>query len=241
VEGVRYDKTVKTGRQALMYFYNIVMQELDPKKIRKEIFLSSSIAPLFPCGYAHSRRASCDAFGHHEDTRYVLNALSCGWWTNQTLYQFNDPDHTVLSHSLVDGREMTSETEARSRYNASVISGTVMLLSDNYGPGKKEITENAGKRALQFADQPELNELARSNVAFRPLTLNSLNNIFYTERHLAVFNYEGKENIYEVDPTKIGFPKEGVLLDLNRNIRIEYSDRIHITLDPYDSAILKLL
>lgn len=241
VEGVRYDKTVKTGRQALMYFYRIVMEELDPEKIHKEIFLSSSIAPLFPCGYAHSRRASCDAFGHHEDTRYVLNALSCAWWTNQTLYQFSDPDHTVLNHSLVDGREMTSDTEARSRYNASVISGTVMLLSDNYGPGKKEIVDSARKRALKFADQAELNELARSNIAFRPLTLNSYNNVFYTKRHVALFNYEDKNNTYEIDPIEVGLPKEGVLLDLNRKVHIEYSDRIRITLDPYDSAILKLL
>ena len=242
VEGKRYRKDIKTGRQALMYFYQIVMEELDPQKIGKEVFLSSSIAPLFPCGFAHSRRASCDAFGHHEDTRYVLNALSCAWWTNQTLYQFNDPDHTVLAHSLVDGREMTTEEEARSRYNASAISGTVMLLSDNYGPyGKRDIVALAKERAKQFADQKELNELARSNIAFRPLTLNDRNNIFYSKEYLATFNYEMTAKTHEIDPKEIGFPIRGTLLDLNRNKKITYEDVIHIELKGYDSAILKLL
>ena len=242
VEGNRYRKDIRTGRQALMYFYRIVMEELDPQKIGREVFLSSSIAPLFPCGFAHSRRASCDAFGHYEDTRYVLNALSCAWWTNRTLYQFNDPDHTVLAHSLVDKRETTSEEEARSRYNASVISGTLMLLSDNYGPyGKREIIALAKERAKWFADQEELNGLARSNTAFRPLVLNDRNDIFYAKGYLAVFNYGDEEKTYNIDPSSVGLPSEGVLLNLNRKKKITYKDVIHIGLNGYDSAILKLL
>ena len=93
----------------------------------EEIFVSLSISPLFPAGRGHARRCCCDAFGHPEDVRYVLNALNFGWWTQGSLYAFNDPDHTVLYNSVVDGRGPTGLCSARSRYYASVISGTVML------------------------------------------------------------------------------------------------------------------
>ena len=245
VEGVRYNKEIRTGRQALMYFYNIIKEELDPDKIHKEVFLSSSIDPLFPCGYSHSRRCSCDAFGHHEDVRYVLNALTYSFWASGTLYQYNDPDHTVLYDSLVDGRGETSENEARSRYNASVISGTVLLLSDNYGPSDdKEKAEKAKERARQFANNKDLNAIARLGKAFIPMTLADTSEVFYLhdqDDYLSVFNYEDKTKEYTILPKKIGFPRKGVLLDLNRHKKISYEKEISIRLKAYDSVILKLL
>lgn len=240
VEGKRYKKDIVTGRQALMYFYEVVKEELDPEKINKEIFISSSIDPLFPCGYSHSRRSSCDAFGHHEDNRYVLNSLNYGFWINNTLYQFNDPDHTVLYHSLVDGRSTTSENEARSRYNTSVISGTVMLLSDNYGPGSVKHVENAKKRAFKFANNKKINDLARLNKAFTPLYMNGTSEIYYLNdknKYLAVFNFEDKTKSYEIKPKDVHMTNKGILLDLNTNKKIEYDKTIRITLKPYDSRI----
>lgn len=245
VEGKRFNKNIKTGRQALIYFYNIVKEELDPKKIHKEIFISSSIAPLFPCGYSHARRCSCDAFGHHEDVKYVLNALNYGWWTNETLYQFNDPDHTVLYNSMVDGRTTTTIEEARSRYNASAISGTVMLLSDNYGiDGDKNIINNSIDRALKLANNKEINKIIRLNKAFRPLTMYDTSNIYYLnddEDYLAVFNFDNKKRCYEIRADKIGFKKQGKLKNLNNNKTIEYKNNILIELKPYDSSIFKLI
>ena len=123
-----------------------------------------------------------------------------------------------------------------------MISGTLMLLSDNYGPyGKREIIALAKERAKQFADQEELNGLARSNTAFRPLVLNDRNDIFYAEGYLAVFNYGDEEKTYEIDPSSVGLPTEGTLLDLNRKKKIPYRDQIQIRLKAYDSVILKLL
>ncbi|MBR3252264.1 MAG: hypothetical protein IKF80_11220 [Erysipelotrichaceae bacterium] len=245
VEGIRYNKAIKTGRQALIYFFDIIKEELDPEKIGREIFLSSSIAPLFPCGYFHSRRASCDAFGHHEDVKYVLNALNYGWWTNNTLYQFNDPDHTVLYRSLVDGRTATSEEEARSRYNASVISGTVLLLSDNYGiKGDQETIENSIKRALKFAVNKEINKIARLNKAFRPLTMYDTSNVYYLndeDDYLAVFNFDDQNIEIEIDPQKINLKKKGKIRNLNNSKTLTYEKKIFIKLKPYDSFIFKAI
>ena len=241
VEGKRYDSRIRTGREALNYFYRIVREELSPEKTGREIFISSSIDPHVPCGNAHSRRCCCDSFGHHDDVKYVLNALTYGWWTNRTNYQFNDPDHTVLYSSMVDGREPSSENEARSRYNASVISGTVMLLSDNFGPdGDAEIIANASARAAKFADNSALNAVASRGRAFRPLTLASDANVFYSGEYLAVFNYEDRPREFEVEPEKINFPREGTLTDLNRNTELTYSGKILVTMEPYDSAIFSL-
>lgn len=245
VEGIRYNKDIRTGRQALIYFLNILKEELDPEKIHREVFLSSSIAPLFPCGYFHSRRASCDAFGHHEDVRYVLNALNYGWWANDTLYQFNDPDHTVLYSSLVDKRGPTSEAEARSRYNASAISGTVMLLSDNYGiDGDDELINSSRKRALKFANSKEINRVARLGRAFRPLAIHDTSNVYYLngeDDHLAVFNFENRNITVEIDPAKIGFKNKGKLKNLNTAKTIAYEKKISVKLKPYDSYIFKTI
>ena len=240
LEGKYHNKNIKTGRQALNYFYNILLEELDPKKINKEIFISSSIDPLFPNGYSHSRRSSCDAFGHIEDVRYVLNSLTYSWWSNNTLYQFNDPDHTVLYNSLVDNRDNTSINEARSRYNASVISGTVMLLSDNYGPNNKQLS-NCLKRTKKLANNKKLNELARLNKAFKPLTLSNTSNVYYYKDYVAIFNFENKTNSFSINPKDIKFKKDGTLLNLNNNKKINYTKVIDIKLQAYDSVILKLI
>lgn len=101
VEGAHY-RPEFTGRMALNYAYSVLSEEID--RAGREIFVSLSIAPLFPTFLGHSRRCCCDAFGHHEDVRYVLNALNFAWWTNHRLYTFNDPDHVSLCHSVVDGR-----------------------------------------------------------------------------------------------------------------------------------------
>ncbi len=54
----RFDPTVQTGVQA----YNQGMQYV-VDRIGGTMFISASIAPLFPYGYAHARRVACDTYG----------------------------------------------------------------------------------------------------------------------------------------------------------------------------------
>ena len=116
--------------------------------------------------------------------RYVLNALNFAWWTNHRLYTFNDPDHVSLCHSVVDGRGVTTENEARARYYSAVISGTVMMLSDNYGPvGDDTIIRQARSRAEKIANCAAINEVARLGQAFRPVYLCDGTTPFYTLCH----------------------------------------------------------
>jgi alpha-galactosidase len=189
LEGVHYQTAITTGVQA----YNLGMAHirdlLNPEKIGKSFFINLSIAPLFPHGYAHSRRISCDAFGTIEDTEYMLNAQTLGWWINNTIYRFNDPDHSVLYKSA--NQRATSEHEGRSRLNASVISGTSMLMGDDYR------MEEAVRRTEELLANPEVMGLAKAGITFLPageVKDDRATDLFIRRDdeslYLAVFNYD---------------------------------------------------
>lgn len=203
MEGCHYDPAVRTGRQAIKAGYEWIRDILSPKKAGKPFFISLSIAPLFPCGYGHARRFSCDAFGTREDVEYVLNAQTYAWWENGRLYQYNDPDHICLLKSF-GMEEDSSEGEARARYTASAIAGTVMMLSDDYE--RKEARE----RALKFAGNKEINALAAAGISFTPVEANNASaSSAYTavvngKQYVALFHWFDKETCVQVDCRRAG-------------------------------------
>ncbi|NYF78251.1 alpha-galactosidase [Granulicella arctica] len=212
LEGVHHDPSITTGVAA----YNLGMQRIEhdlaPKKIGRPFFISLSIAPLFPA-YGHSRRISCDAFGRIEDSDYLLNAVTFGWWANGTLYQFNDPDHTVISkdtdpyHPQSKPDSVQTLDEARSRVNASVIAGTLLLDSDDL------MDARAQSRARELLTNTAVLNLARAGRSFRPVEGNSGTHaapIFLREDkdgsiYIAAFNYsEDQASTLEVDLSRLG-------------------------------------
>lgn len=222
MEGVHYDPAVRTGRQAINQAYQFLDDILDPDKIGKPFFISLSIAPLFPNGYGHARRFSCDAFGTCEDVEYVLNAQTYAWWQNRRLYAFNDPDHICLLKSF--GMEKDSSIgEARARYTASVIAGSVMMLSDDYErPGAKE-------RTMEFSGNREVNAVAASRVAFRPVesadasASKSFTAKIDGKQYLALFNWKKGKATVEVDLARAGLKDKVCFKDLwsGRNMQAE--------------------
>ena len=222
MEGVRYDKSVRTGRQALTIGYRYLTELLSEERVGKPFFISLSIAPLFPCGFGHARRFSCDAFGTYKDIEYILNAQTYGWWTNHTLYAFNDPDHIVLLKSF-GMKADSSEGEARARYTAAAISGGVMMLSDDYD------RPEAVERARMFATNPEVNAVARSRVSFRPVDFNGVTaaHAFTAEiggrKYLALFSWNMAGETVCADLSRVGLPG-GVYRDLWRGTRFDGTD-----------------
>lgn len=168
MEGVHHDPAITTGVAAYAYGMQRIEDDVNPKKIGRPFFLSLSIAPLFPA-YGHSRRISCDAFGRIDDTEYMLNAATFGWWTNGTLYAFNDPDHTVISkdedpyHGTAPKGSVQTLEEARSRVTGSVIAGTVLLDSDDL------MDARAQERAKELLTNKAVLDVAREGRAFRPV------------------------------------------------------------------------
>lgn len=194
MEGVHYDPDVRTGIQAYNIGMAFIQEMLSPERISRPFLINLSIAPLFPNGYAHSRRVSCDAFGMITDTEYMLNALTYGWWINNSLYRFNDPDHVVLYKS--DNQRATTENEGRSRLNSAVIAGTSLLLGDDYR------MEEAARRAKAWMTNKEVIALAKRGETFRPVEGRSGNkgeDLFVLSREsgtwVAAFNFDSEEEI----------------------------------------------
>jgi hypothetical protein len=184
LEGQHYDTNVVTGIQA----YNEGMRYVKDR-IDGQMFISASIAPIFPSQYAHSRRISCDTYGRINETEYMLNSLTYGFWQNGTIYTYTDPDHLALSRAA-------TLTEARSRMNSGVIAGTVLLDSDDVNDPKAQAYMTA------LYNNTDVLDLALKGKAFKPLEGNTNANAADTfvlqdgnDYYLAVFNFNGNASV----------------------------------------------
>ncbi len=232
-----YNSSITTGVQAYNYGMKIL---LETAKLY-DMYIVESISPIFPYQYAHGRRVSCDRFSEIEETEYVLNAISHGWWTDK-LYAVNDPDHLVMCKQNNGGNETLGENRARA--TSGMITGAYMF-GDNFCtgglkggavPGYPSISRY---RALQIMGNADINEYVRNNTgSFMPLNCDSpsesqqAENIFVrdTEQYfyVAVFNYDkskaktGKVNYLRmgIEPENVGEIKE---LWLNKEIECDES------------------
>jgi alpha-galactosidase len=250
LEGHHYDPAITTGVQAYAYGMQRIQDDLSPKKIGRPFFISLSIAPLFPA-YGHSRRVSCDAFGRIEDTEYLLNAVSFGWWTNGTLYRFNDPDHTVISrdtdpyHGTSPPGSIQTLDEARSRVDASIITGTVLLDSDDL------MDPRAQQRAEELLTNAAILDVARAGRSFQPVEGDSGTHAskLFTRSDpdgstlVAVFNYDGSHPMeFKVDLARLGLDNSRVyrVTDLWTGTTHETQGTLDVSLSPAQSMILRL-
>jgi alpha-galactosidase len=243
LEGKHYEPQITTGMAAYNYGMNYLTEQLRPERIGRPFFINFSIAPLFPHAYAHSRRVSCDVFATIEDTAYLLNALNFGWWINQTLYRFNDPDHTVLYKSY--NQEPTTFNEARSRLHASIIGGTVMLAGDDFR------LPEARERAHKLLTNERVNAVALLGRAFLPIEMNigdqSCEEFFLVDEtentvYFAIFNLQQEKRVKKISIGRIGW-KEGVPCqaeDLWSGVIQNASDSLEVLLEGMDSTILRL-
>ncbi|MUG86538.1 carbohydrate-binding protein [Paenibacillus timonensis] len=155
LEGQHYNSQASTGIQAYHEGMAYIVNALDGS-----MFISASIAPLFPSQYAHSRRISCDVDGSLGSTEYQLNNLTYGWWQNGTIYPYTDPDYMTL----VKGGSLLG---AQTRVNAAAISGTVFLNSDDVAdPLARDYME-------KLLVNPAVNAVAKMGQAFRPIEGNT--------------------------------------------------------------------
>ena len=193
-EGVHHDLNVTTGIQA----YNQGMQHV-LNAINGHMFISESIAPLFPYQYAHSRRIACDAqTSLIGDTEYTMNSVSTGWWLDN-LYQFNDPDLMVFGNGA-------NTNEAQSRLICGAVTG-MMLNGD-------DLTTAAGQAASQkYLTNSAIDDVTRAGRTFTPVegnTGNSAVNIFVrmedTTWCLSIFNYDANSVVRTVDLNRAGLP-----------------------------------
>jgi hypothetical protein len=192
---VRADANVQTGVQA----YNQGMQYI-VDRIAGSMFISESIAPLFPAGYGHARRASCDVNGAAVDPHgvsYLLNSVTYGWWMSGRTYAYNDPDMMVFEGYTAD--------DNLTRLLSTVISGTVFLDGD-------DLTESTGQAlARAYLTLPRINAVAELGQTFRPVEGNTgtaPSDVFVLPHgattYLAVFNFGATAQTRVVDLARAG-------------------------------------
>ena len=194
LEGTHYDTNVTTGIQA----YNQGMQCM-LNALNGRMFVSESIAPLFPYQYGQSRRIACDAqTSLIADTEYTMNSVSYGWWLNG-VYQFNDPDLMVFANGA-------NAYEAQSRLISGAVTG-VFLDGD-------DLTTTSGQTGSQsFMTNAAINDVARAGRTFTPVegnTGSSAVNTFARQDGatwcIAVFNYASSAANPSVDLNRAGLP-----------------------------------
>ncbi|WP_449600629.1 S-layer homology domain-containing protein [Paenibacillus sp. Marseille-Q9583] len=232
LEGQHFDSTVTTGIQAYNEGMLYVKDRLDGK-----MFISASIAPIFPSQYAHSRRISCDTYGKINETEYMLNSLTYGFWQNGTIYTYTDPDHLALARA-------SSLTEARSRMNSGVIAGTVLLGSDDVNDPK------AQEYMTALFNNKEVLELALKGKVFKPLEGNTNANAADTfvmkdgnDYYLAVFNYSANasaDKTVNLGRAGLDAADSYTMQDLWTGEVSTISGTLALSLQPTESKLVKL-
>lgn len=230
LEGIHYDSSVTTGIQAYNQGMNYLLNKLDGK-----MFISESIAPIFPYQYAHSRRIACDAFTSKiSNTAYTMNAVSLGWWIGGRLYQFNDPDLLVFDNG-------PNNNEAQSR----VINGAVTGLMLN-----GSILTNAASVGLAQTclTNAALNAVARVGQTFRPVdgatgtgAADILSRQDGRNWNLAFFNYYSSAYNETVDLASAGLPP-GIFVATNLwdGTTVTVSNSMSVSLNAEQAKLFRL-
>jgi hypothetical protein len=92
-----------------------------------DVFINLSMAPIFPYNYANGRRLCCDTYYKINETEYMMNSLTYGFWQSE-LYDWIDPDHIVVWGK--DGK--ANDRAARSRLLSGIVTGGSFLTGDNF-------------------------------------------------------------------------------------------------------------
>ncbi len=194
LEGVHYQTNITTGMEA----YNEGMQFL-LNQVNGSMFISESIAPLFPYQYAHSRRIACDAYESRiSNTEYTMNSVNYGWWLDK-LYPFNDPDLMVF-----DNGPDTNEDQSR-LINCAItgifLNGSILTNSSSVSVAQMCLTNAA------------INTVASVGETFLPVEGNtgtSAGTMFMRQDGstwcLAVFNYTSAATNETVTLSRVGLP-----------------------------------
>jgi len=255
LEGEHYDKSITTGIQAYNYGMQKLSELLSEEKAVRPIFISESIAPLFPYQYAHARRISCDVFNELKDSEYMLNAMTYGWWQKE-LYPFLDGDMMCLHKR--DGGVFAKYEEALMRVNSNAVTGGLFLSGDNfnYAAAYKAAPENlpgtpeAVERSLELLTNKYIVDIINNKKAFLPVEGNKRNgasDIFVLQEgdraYIAVFNYSiDKSKTMDVDLGRAGLDakREYEVLDIWSGSKTKASGSLHVELAPGGSTIFIL-
>ncbi|MGG6310849.1 discoidin domain-containing protein [Paenibacillus macerans] len=130
-EGQHYDPTVngmENYRIGMGIIRNAVLAADRP------IYINESIAPLLPAAFAHGKRAACDTSlgvaSYSGIERQAFNSVA-SWWTNGTIYEYNDPDMIIPQYVIQGFWYKFSQQDAKLLNTAVTLGGGHYLVGDN--------------------------------------------------------------------------------------------------------------
>lgn len=233
LEGQHYDESIQTGIQA----YNYAMNKIT-EIVGDDVFINLSMAPIFPYNYANGRRLCCDTYYKINETEYMLNSLTYGFWQSE-LYDWIDPDHIVVWGK--DGK--ANAREARSRVLSGVVTGGSFLTGDNFvNPAGK--ASGAFGRYEELLTNERLLDVLKTGVPFEGILDESCPyaaEMFTLEKdgktYIAVFNYSKiLVKTRAVDIPK-GATAENLFTGKKQTCR---TGKLMVTLQPGDSVIYEI-
>ncbi|MBW7455310.1 discoidin domain-containing protein [Paenibacillus sepulcri] len=130
-EGKHYDETVN-GVQAYRIGMGIIRDTVLAAK--RPIYINESIAPLLPAAFAHGRRSACDTTigvdGYSGIERQAFNTAA-SWWTNGTLYEYNDPDMIIPENFAQGFWNKYGQNDGKLLATTVALGGGHWLIGDN--------------------------------------------------------------------------------------------------------------
>ena len=233
LEGDYYDKSIQTGIQAYNYAMGKVAEILGD-----DVFINLSMAPIFPYNYANGRRLCCDTYYKINETEYMMNSLTYGFWQSE-LYDWIDPDHIVIWGK--DGK--AKESHARSRLLSGIVTGGSFLTGDNFvNPiGDSEKTHKRYKELLTNEKLIEVLKLGRPFEGILSPDCPYAADVFTLENegktYVAVFNYSK----IGIKTKTVEVPAGAVAENLiTGKIQKTIGDKLIVTLQPGDSVIFEI-
>jgi hypothetical protein len=233
LEGDYYDDSIQTGIQAYNYAMNKVCEILGD-----DVFINLAMAPIFPYNYANGRRLCCDTYYAINETEYMMNSLTYGFWQSE-LYDWIDPDHIVVWGK--DGK--ANERAARSRLLSGIVTGGSFLTGDNYvNPAK--YSEAAHKRYNELFTNEKLIEVLKIGEPFDAVLSEKLPyaaDIFTLENegktYVAMFNYSK----VTIKTLSVDVPDNSAATNLfTGKTKMTVGNKLIVTLQPSDSVIFEI-
>lgn len=229
LEGAHYNTNITTGIQA----YNLGMEYL-LNQIHGSMFLSESIAPIFPYQYGHSRRISCDV-GQSSiaNIQYLLNSVSYGWWIDD-LYAFNDPDIMVLAG--------VTTNEEQSRVLSAAITGLFLDTDSLTNAASQDaavacLTNNA-VNAVARAGRTFVAMEGNTGVGASPGFAGQIGNSYYA----ALFNYSSDALVTNLNLARAGISGVFAARDLwNGALLPVTNSEVNVSLNGAQGRLFQLL
>ena len=130
-DGVHYDPTVN-GIQNYRIGLEIIRDAV--LAADRPIYINESIAPLLPSAFAHGRRSACDTSlgvaSYSGIERQAFNSAA-SWWTNGTIYAYNDPDMYIPEYVLQGFWNKYGQKDAKLLATTVALGGGHWLVGDN--------------------------------------------------------------------------------------------------------------